>query len=474
VHPREIGPRLAKITSCSVAWDKNTRDFYSRDASQYTLRPAAITFPKSEKEIIKILRFASRHKIPVTPRGGGTGLVGGALGRGIILDMRNFNKIRIGRNFIEAGAGVFKGEADKELTRHGRFLAPNPSIGPHCTIGGMVGTNASGSRSLKYGSTIDSLISVRIITSSGKAVNLPCNVSVAKKLFRVLDPRVLGKFPKVSKNSCGYRIDRVPTTSQVQKIIAGSEGTLGVVVSAKLKTIPIPRKMALVVASYRTLREALGEVPRILKVGPSALEVIDDNIVAHMGKEWPKGKVLLYIELDDDISKKRSKVRRITGTRNARFTTNAGKIRQWWSYRNTALSYSLRSISKDEVILPSIEDAAVPVHRLPLLLDLVEHLKSRYRMRVIIYGHAGNGNLHIRPILKKGQSAIMRQIAAEFFHGVISMGGTITGEHGDGLSRTGFVKLQYGGDTYSVFKHVKELFDPAYALNPDKIITRIR
>src|SRR5579883_3386870 len=255
MKPDKIGINLTKIVGCTVTWDSHIRDCYSVDASSYKLKPQVITFPRNEEDVTKIIRFAKKHHIPVTPRGGGTGLVGGALGKGIILDMRNFNKIKIGRNFIEAGAGVFKGEADKELTRHGRFLAPNPSIGPHCTIGGMVGTNASGSRSLKYGSTIDSLISVRIITSSGKAVNLPCNVSVAKKLFRVLDPRVLGKFPKVSTNSCGYRIDRVPTTSQVQKIIAGSEGTLGVVVSAKLKTIPIPRKMALVVASYRTLRE---------------------------------------------------------------------------------------------------------------------------------------------------------------------------------------------------------------------------
>lgn len=472
MHWSKIGPRLAGVACCDVVWDEDTLKFYSFDASPYRIKPRVVAYPTSEIEIIKILKFASRYRVPVTPRGGGTGLVGGALGNGIIMDMRNFNKISVGKNTVVVGGGVFKGRLDKELRRHGRFLGPNPSIGPFCTIGGMIGTNASGSRSLKYGSTVDNMISVKVITSNGAVLSLPFRGRHGTKFSRILDPAVRRNFPKVSKNSSGYRLDKVSSSSESHKIIAGSEGTLGVIVSAKMKTIPIPRKTVLIIASYNTLREALADVPNILKIGPSALEVIDSNIVRHMGGMWPgRERSLLFIEFDDHVSMKSSKIRRIIPGKIIKSTSKAGEIRKWWTYRNSALSYSLRSISRDEVLLSLMEDPAVPVHRLPLLLDLVDHLKSRYRMRVIVYGHAGNGNLHIRPILKKASRRFIHRIASEFFHGVISIGGTISGEHGDGLSRTGFVKLQYGEKTYSSFKELKEFFDPTNTLNPNKVVT---
>jgi FAD/FMN-containing dehydrogenase len=467
----DIVARFAKKMTCKILLDHGTLNNYSRDASSYVVKPVAVAFPKNVKEITKILRFASLHKIPVTPRGGGTGVVGGALGKGIILDMRHFNKIKIGRGLVQVESGVFKGELDKMLKKHGKFLGPNPSIGPFCTIGGMIGTNASGSHSLKYGSVIDNLIQVKIITPKGSFITLPQKNRTVRKILKIVNPEIQKQFPRISKNSCGYRIDRVTRVSDVQKIIAGSEGTLGIIISAKLKVISLPKKTALVISSYKTLKEAAYDVPKILKLGPSAVEIIDNNIAQRIKTKLTSGTgCLLFVEFDDNVFKKKTRVKSILSGKIVASTSNARDTTQWWIYRNSALSYTLRNISRQEITSSLIEDATVPVHRLPILLDLVEHLTSKYPMRVVVFGHAGNGNLHIRPILKKKNKHLIRNIAKEFFSGVISIGGSITGEHGDGIARTEFVKMQYGSKTYSTFKKIKHFFDPKNILNPEKIV----
>lgn len=469
---RKIGMEIAGKVPCKVAWDSSTLNFYSVDASTYSLRPAAVAYPRNEGDISKVLRFASQNKIPVTPRGAGTGLVGGSLGRGVILDMRNFNKIRVGRGFVQSGSGVFKGEFDRELKKHGRFLGPNPSIGPFCTIGGMIGTNASGSHSIKYGSMVDNIISVRIVTAKGQVVSLPAKKFAGKKILQIINSETRKQFPQVSKNSCGYRADKIRLSSDVQKIIAGSEGTLGIITQARLKTTPIPNKTVLIIASYKTLKDAAYDVPKILKVGPSAVEMIDDNIARRIKGTIPSGtKCLLFIEFDDNTSRKKSNCLRLLSGKTVAATRKPSEIAKWWALRNSALAHTLRSISKDETVFSSIEDATVPVRRLPLLLDLIDHLSSRYPIRVITYGHAGNGNLHTRPVLKRKDMRLMNRMALEFFSGVISIGGTITGEHGDGIARSEFVKMQYNRSTYSVFKKIKRHFDPDNILNPGKKIT---
>src|SRR5215510_649703 len=149
MKPNEIGRKLSKIITGTVLWDENSRNFYSVDASSYTIKPSVVVLPKNKADIIKIIKFASKYKIPITPRGAGTGLVGGALGTGIIIDMRYFKKIKLRSGYLETESGVLRGELDQVLQKNNKFLGPNPSIGPFCTIGGMIATNASGSHSIK-------------------------------------------------------------------------------------------------------------------------------------------------------------------------------------------------------------------------------------------------------------------------------------------------------------------------------------
>ncbi|MGI0062344.1 MAG: FAD-binding oxidoreductase, partial [Nitrosotalea sp.] len=178
---------------------------------------------------------------------------------------------------------------------------------------------------------------------------------------------------------------------------------------------------------------------------------------------------LLFVELDD--TKNRKQIYKITSGKIIKTESNAAKIKKLWSFRNSALAYSLRSITKNETMPTLIEDAVVPVKRLPLLLKILDMICKKYGLKVIVYGHAGNGNLHMRPILKQKDLGIIKTIATEFFAAVISIGGSITGEHGDGLARSEFVKLQYDAKTYSIFKDIKKQFDPENILNPGKIIS---
>lgn len=469
----KIGQQIQRIVQCQVLWDKYGRDFYSVDASSYVVKPLVIVFPKNENDIIKILRFASKNNIPVTPRGAGTGLVGSALGSGIILDLRHFDGIKIYSNYVQVNSGVLKGILDKKLEEKGKFFGPDPSVGRYCTIGGMIATNASGGHSLKYGSVIDNLIGVRIITSSGRAINFPSKSHVSNKILKMINPDIQKKFPFVSKNSCGYRLDKITKENELQKIIAGSEGTLGIIISAKLKILAQPKKKMLIILSYKNLEQAVIDSAKIVKIKPSALELIDKNIIKHIKFDFPSDTdCLLFVEFDSNIEKSRSNlVKTITGAKIIKTLTKKEEISKWWSIRNSALGFSLKSITHEQSLPTLIEDATVPVEKLVLLVDIIKRISKKYNIDIITYGHAGNGNLHIRPIMKQKDKKLIKKIATEFFSQVVEIGGSITGEHGDGLARTEFVKLQYGNDVYSVFKKIKHEFDPKNILNPGKIIT---
>jgi len=464
---------ITRLVSCQVLSDKSNLNFYSVDASSYIIKPSVVAIPENEQEIISILKYASRNRISVTVRGAGTGLVGSALGKDIILDLKNFNKIKIRQNQVEVGAGVFKGKLDFELAKRGRFFAPNPSIGPYCTIGGMVATNASGSHSLKYGSTIDNLLGIRIITANGDVIELPSNSKFSRIIFGIIKKDLQKKFPRVSKNSCGYRLDAIKTIYDLHKIIAASEGTLGIITSVKIKTLPLPVKQMLVILNYKSIKQAALDSAKIVKLKPSALEIVDKNVTKHIKTRLTKNSnCLLFVEFDCNLNKCKKNLSEIISKEQiVKILTDDSEIRKWWGFRNSALSYSLRSITTKESMPTMIEDATVPVGKLVTLVDIIEKISKKYKMKVVLYGHAGNGNLHIRPILKNKNKKRMRDIAKEFFSQVIAMGGCISGEHGDGLARSEFVKSQYDKDVYSAFRKIKNRFDPKNILNPGKIIT---
>lgn len=455
-----------------VLWDNEILDYYSLDSSFYQIKPKLVVIPKTILDISLVLKFAKKNGMSVTPRGGGTGLVGSALNEGIILDLKKFDKIRISKNYAEVGGGVYKGKLDAELKKHKKFLGPNPSVGPYCTVGGMIATNASGSHSLKYGSTIDNLLEVTIILGTGKIITLPSKTKIANSILKIAYSVNKNNFPQVSKNSCGYRLDAISDHTDLQKIIAASEGTLGIIVSAKLRIFKEPANKSLIILGYNCINKAIRDCQNLVQLNPSALEFVDNKTMKNFKIKFPKKiRCLLFLELDSQIQKNTKLLKKICNGKLLHVINDNQSIIKWWNYRNSALHFSLKNLTEGESLPHIIEDTTVPLEKLEKLVRLTQKISTKFHTKLVMYGHAGNGNIHIRLASKNNNKNMVRNLAEMFFKAVIEMGGTITGEHGDGLARTSFVRLQYGSKTLSTFNELKRELDPDLILNPNKIVT---
>jgi FAD/FMN-containing dehydrogenase len=471
MHHVDLRSQLRKSIRGEITWDDEILDCYSVDSSFYQKRPKLVAFPKDASDVIKILEISKKYGTSVTPRGGATGLVGSALNDGIILDMKNFDKIAISQDWVSVGSGVRKGQLDKALNRKKKFLGPNPSVGPYCTVGGMIATNASGSRSLKYGSIIDNLLEVTIVTGGGKIVKRPSRTKLARSIEKIAESLDSEEFPHVSKNSCGYRLDAI-STNNVQKILAASEGTLGIILSAKLRIFKTPQRRVLVVLGYDSVKNAAVDCQNLVRLKPSALELVDKATMRNFHNRFPKKTgCLLFVEFDSNIRASMSEIKKTSTGKRLYTLYDAGSILRWWAYRNAALHFSLKSLA-GQISPHIIEDATVPLEKVHDLVAKAQSLAKLFGARLVMYGHVGNGNIHVRVALPRNNKKTIDRMAREFFAYVIGLGGTITGEHGDGMTRTKYVRMQYGKKTYEKFKKVKKQFDPSYVLNPGKIITR--
>ena len=470
---KSILKTLQSTIQGEVLSQKEFRKFYSVDASSYQIIPKLIVIVKNERDVINTIKIAKKFKTSVTVRGAGTGLVGSALNDGIIIDIKNLDSIKLSKFHVVVGSGTIKGKLDKKLEENKKFFPPNPSIGSFCSIGGMIGNNSSGSRSLKYGSMIDNVLEITFIDGNGEKITLPKNKKVAKRILEFAKQIDKDKFPNVTKNSSGYRIDEIKSIKDAHKIILGSEGTLGIILSAKLKIKNKPRKRVLFIIEYRSIVNALKNCFKIKKTDPSAIEFTDRTTLRQIKYKFDKNtKCLLFVEYDENINLNEKKLKLVISGKIVKKLKKDADISQWWKYRDSSLHYSLKSIKKEKRIPHVIEDSAVPLENLPKLFSLLNKINKKYGTKSIVYGHAGNGNIHIRLISNRRKNTFIKNTAIQFFEEVVKLGGTITAEHGDGLARSEFIKLQYGSKNYQIFKEIKNLFDPKKILNPGKIITK--
>jgi len=468
---KSILKTLQSTIQGDVFSQKEFREFYSVDASSYQIIPKIVVVPKNEKDVINTVKIAKKFKTSVTVRGAGTGLVGSALNNGIILEMKKFDSFKLAKDYVTVGTGTMKGRLDEKLEEYKKFFPPNPSIGSFCSVGGMLGNNSSGSRSLKYGSVIDNVIEITFIDGNGKKITLPKNKRVAKKILEFTKKIDEKKFPNVTKNSSGYRIDKVESINDAHKVVIGSEGTLGIILSANLKIKDSPKKRILFIIEYKSIRDAIENCIEVNKTGPSAIEFVDRTILVQIKFKFGKNtKCLLFVEFDEKISLNEKKIKSIITGKIVKKLKKDTDISQWWKYRDSSLHYSLKSIKKEKRFPHIIEDAAVPLENLQKLFLALNKINKKYKTRSIVYGHAGNGNIHVH-LISDRKIANIKNIAIQYFDEIIKLGGTITAEHGDGLARSEFIKKQYGTKNYQVFKEIKKFFDPKNVLNPGKIIT---
>src|ERR687894_2436782 len=483
-----IARDLLCIAKGEILEDDWSRRIYSVDASHYEIEPAAVVCPADEDDVQRLCEYASSNKIPITARGAGTGLLGQSLSYGIVLDFsKHMDRIiDISDDYVIVQPGVVKGMLDKELKKRNKFLPPDPASSNYCTIGGMIADNSSGIHSLGYGSTISFLEEVNVVYADGQlGFASPSKYdNKMKKLGELLLPyvhKIKNYYPNVSKNSCGYRLDAVVADNfNPQRVFAASEGTLGVMTSAKLHILDSPPYRSLAVLGFEDLLSAISAVPAILRFSPVALEMLDHTVVRSDDGNMQGAGCLLIIEFADNhsINKVEERMRSCKQVLADRcsvleFASDEESITKIWRARKNALNSIMKLTLGSRRPIGLIEDTVV---RPDILIEHAANLLQTYRenkLNYVIYGHVGDGNMHTRPMIDTASTKeveLVRSIANKVFAQVIKRGGTITGEHGDGLARTGYIQMMYGKRITSLFSQVKKLLDPSFTMNPGKKI----
>lgn len=445
----------------SVLTDKESLFNYGHDETEnLSYPPEVLVKPGSVEQVSKIMKLANQYNIPVTPIGAMTGLSGGSLSihGGIGISMERFNKIlKIDEDNLQVHVqpGVITQVIQDEVAKKGLYYAPDPASRGSCFIGGNIAENSGGPRAVKYGVTKDFVLNLEVVLPNGEIINTGANTL---------------------KNSTGYNITQ---------LMVGSEGTLGIVTKAILKLIPLPKFNKLILVPFSSAVDACSSVASIFKAGviPSALEFMDRKAVdftikyieeAHLEMS-ENTEALLLIEVDgnqpdqlmDEIQKIIDVVETHNCDENILFAEDeAQKEQLWFIRRRIGEAVKVNSIYKEE-------DTVVPRYKLPDLLSGVKEIGDKYGFESICYGHAGDGNLHVNII--KGELSDLQwkneltKAIREIFTLTVSLGGTISGEHGIGWVQKNYMDIAFNEIELNLMRDIKKVFDPKNIMNPSKI-----
>lgn len=496
----------AQLGSEKVKDDFPTKTAYAVDASIYRMVPQAVVLVESEDDIAKTIRYAVARGIALTPRAAGTNLTGSAVGSGIILDVSRLNRIlEVNREerWARVQPGIVLAELNKQLARQGLLFGPDPSSGEMCKLGGMLANNSSGPHTLSYGSVKDNVHRLRLCLESGTwleaksyALNDPNLERLLSTIPALRDVLVLaqshtdlinGKRPTVSKNSCGYNLfGLVDGLAQGQfdlpKLFVGSEGTLGVVSEATLRLVEKPKATLTALIHFRHLEEVGAAVPLLLALQPSALEVMDANTLDLIGRAKhgipADAAATLLAELDADslavdlherAEQMAAVCRPFRLAADLTLAFDHEQREQLWKARK-ALYPTLYRFDPRKKPINFVDDVVVRAERISELIHYLEEYFAGQKVPVAIFGHIGNGNAHIVPLLDVNdrQDFDKMVLAYREIHSTVldRFGGSICGEHGDGRIRAEYVRTMFGEELYRLFVDVKRAFDPGNVLNP--------
>jgi glycolate oxidase len=418
--------------------------------------PDAIVKVSNAQQISDILKFANENKIPVTPRGAATGLSGGclAVNGGISLVMVEMNRILEVNNIdllAEVEAGVITIEVDRAANKFGLFYPPDPGSLKTSTIGGNIAENAGGLRGLKYGVTKDYVNEIEVVLPTGEIINTGA---------------------RTVKSVAGYNL---------VDLLVGSEGTLGIVTRAVLGLLPIPPDKASILANFSGMGDAAKTVRDIVAEGviTATLEFVDNVTInaiedyLGIGLDRSIGAMLLIevdgykgaVDVEAEVVKKVCKANNAVSVKLATSDAERDKL---WSARRAALS-SLARVRPSTIL----EDATVPRSRIVELVEVVNNLASKYDLQIGTFGHAGDGNLHptfLTDLRDKTEEEKVEKAIEELFVETVKLDGTLSGEHGIGLTKAKFLKLEVSEDAYALMKKIKNTFDPNNILNPGKLL----
>jgi FAD/FMN-containing dehydrogenase/Fe-S oxidoreductase len=473
-----------------------TRCLYAVDASIYRVEPAAVAFPRTATEAASLLRTASDNAVEITPRGAGTGLAGGALGGGLVVDFARYNR-RISdfdaeRRTVRVGAGVVLDQLNSDLARHGMWFGPDVATSSRATLGGMIANNSSGAHAPVYGTTADHVAAIEIVLADGTVALVGDNGAVpeireaADGIVSEYAEVIIERLPEgLVKRWPGYGLDRMlRNPGDLTQLVAGSEGTLAGIVSAIVRVVPRPHRRFLGVLFFRSVMEALQTTVDLADLGAAAIEHLDRSVLdqtagnrafaaarALLRLDESPCEAILLIEFFDDESGLAEIERRRLGERRL-LCRDPEEQELVWSLRRAGLSL-LTSRAGPAKPVGFVEDVCVRPERLPEYTAGLREILEPLGLDASFYGHAASGELHVRPVLDLHTAediGKLRQVADQVSDLCRRFGGSLTAEHGVGLARTEYVESQLGPQLVEATHRIKSLFDPNGVMNPGKIV----
>ncbi len=502
---------LGEVTSSPAV-----RRSFSTDGSVLSMAPSLVVYPRGESDVRKVARFtwqlAERGRVlPITARGAGTDQGGAAIGNGIIMAFpAHMNRILVLDNksgSVMVEPGINYGKLQQTLQTHGRFLPPFPASFEYSTIGGAVANNSCGEKTVKYGDTRQYVKSLRVVLANGEVIETKriSKRELSKKLglatfegeiYRALDA-ILEEYSaviadaslKLTKNSAGYDLEdirRKDGSFDLTPLFVGSQGTLGLVTEVTLMTEPENPETTLFVGYFdelQQLAQAVGEL-RDLPDRPSAIEMVDEQLLKLVDQlspgqlkdviQKPLPKAVLLVEFDNAAGRGLKKTTKKTAKILEKYAvsyqveTKPSEQEKLWRIRHASATVVAHSEGNLRAI-PIIEDGVVPVEKLELYMLGIYQLFKKYQLNVAVWGHAGDGNLHVQPFLDLAQLGDRQKVFKlmdEYYAFVLQLGGSTSGEHGDGRLRAPYLSDVYGKEMYAVMGKVKTAFDPYGTLNP--------
>ena len=518
--------RLTRETTCEVRFDAPTRWQYATDASLYQIEPFGVVMPRTVADLANAVRIAGELGVSVVPRGAATSLSGQTIGRGLILDTSKYLH-RIGivnrdRMTVQVEPGVVLDRLNAHLRPLGLMFGPDVSTGDRATLGGMIGNNSAGARSLKYGKTVDHVRSLDVVLADGTRAMLgPVDPDELGALCSrddrvgrlhagvrdIVDQRraaIEAKFPKILRRVSGYNLDEfvpgLPVRApgwvddrwafNLAKLVVGSEGTLATITGAEIRVVPIPPAQGLVILSFATIPAALDRLAEIISTGPAAVEMVDKMMLDLAASNPDYARSLSFAqgrpaavlaaqfyadsaaELADRANDLARRFEGQPGVLGVRQSLTESAKDDFWKIRKAGVSLLMGMVGDNKPVA-FVEDTAVDPSKLPAFYDRFAAILGKHGTYGACYGHADVGCLHIRPVINiktfEGVNQL-RAIAGDVSDLVVEFGGSMSGEHGDGLARSGFNQKLFGPEVYSAFREIKHLFDPHDRMNPGKVV----
>ena len=530
----QLADELQDRLDGEVRFDDMTRGLYSTDASIYQISPVGVLLPRTQADVRVAIEAARRHRVPILPRGSGTSLSGQTVAAALVIDFSKFMNhildIDVERRLVRVEPGVVLDQLNAALAPFNLQFGPDVATSSRANLGGMIGNNSAGSRSIRQGKVIDHVRELKVLLADGSAIVCgPCSErSLEEKALQsdregeiyrrlpqiVADNRreIIARYPRILRRVSGYNLDAfipeiydnsplAPAAQELDRdwpdrrsfnlarLVVGSEGTLGTVTEALLHVVPLPKERGVACLQFRTIDAALESVTKILECQPSAVEMLDRNIVelSRTNLKYKKSlefvdgtpEALLIVEFSADdqvhvadaLQLLEQKLRGQPGLERFLPARDAEQREQIWNCRKASAPLLL-SIPGARKPIAFVEDTAVDVARLPQFTRRFRKILDKYRITGAYYGHASVGCLHIRPMIDTkvaGDLAILKSVSDEVAALVQEFGGAMTGEHGDGLARSYHNLKLFGPKLFAAFGEVKRLFDPEGLMNPGKI-----